>query len=107
VVAKPLGTAGTDGADRTHFLIAAPNPFSSSTWIGFTLPQAGPVDLTVFDIHGREQAVLARGEAMTAGSHGRSWSGSDRSGHRLAPGVYLVRLRTAAGTSVRSIIKVR
>ena len=104
VVAKPLGSAWVGGAGST-FLAAAPNPFRSSTWIGFTLPQAGPVDLVVFDVQGREQVVLARGEAMTAGAHGRTWNGCDPSGRALPPGVYLVRLRTPDGSEVRSLIK--
>jgi hypothetical protein len=41
---------------------AYPNPFNPSTTIKFDLPEAANVRLVVFDMLGREVAVLANGE---------------------------------------------
>ena len=68
---------------------AIPNPSHGITKLEFTLPEASHVRLTVYDLQGREVAVLARGR-FAAGRHVVSW----RSGGRTAPpsGLYFVRL---------------
>ncbi len=45
-----------------------PNPFNPSTVIGYDLPVASDVRLTVFDLLGREVSTLVNG-SMQAGSH--------------------------------------
>lgn len=45
-----------------------PNPFNPSTNIKFTMPANGNVKLTVYDLNGREVAVLVNG-TRTAGEH--------------------------------------
>ena len=63
-----------------------PNPFNPATTIRFALPCAAHVDLVVYDVLGREVAVLARG-LYEAGYHGLRWDASDQ-----ASGLYLARL---------------
>jgi photosystem II stability/assembly factor-like uncharacterized protein len=63
-----------------------PNPFNSSTTIAYDLPKAGCFSLRVFDVLGREVAVLANGLAE-AGSHRVIFDGSG-----LASGIYFARL---------------
>jgi flagellar hook assembly protein FlgD len=50
--------------------------------------ELGIYDLAVRMIHRRQQG------AMAAGEHHLTWNGLDDTGRRVAPGVYLVRLRT-------------
>jgi len=59
----------------TQFRIASlyPNPFNSRITIEYQLPKSGKVRLSVFDLSGREIAVLAD-KQMTAGSHRIAWS---------------------------------
>jgi hypothetical protein len=79
---------------------AYPNPFNPSTQIGFRLSGAHagtPLHLAIYDILGREVAVLVDG-AMPAGSHSVTF---DASG--LASGVYLVRLEADGMVRTRSI----
>ncbi|NUN71185.1 MAG: hypothetical protein HUU02_15900, partial [Bacteroidetes bacterium] len=47
-----------------------PNPFNPSTTIRFTLPVSGYAELTVYDLLGREVAVIASGE-FEEGTHER------------------------------------
>jgi hypothetical protein len=62
-----------------------PNPFNPSTTITFTLPSAGIIRLSVFDLLGREVAILAGGR-MGAGTHRVEWHPAG------ASGVYFYRL---------------
>ena len=79
----------------------APNPFSSSTEIRFALPEAAAVRLAVYDVTGREVAVLAEG-SFPAGEHGATWRPAG-----LSSGVYLVRLEAGPFVSTRRMLLVR
>ncbi len=71
-----------------------PNPFNSTTTIGYSLPAAGVISLAVYDLSGREVARIADG-VMPAGTHEAVWVADG-----MASGVYVVRL-VAGGISVR------
>ena len=89
------------GAAGLSLRLAGPHPVRSQAAIFYTLPQRTRVDLAVFDLQGRRIATLARG-SEEAGSHSIRWGVTSR----LAPGVYLVRLRTGLGTRVtRAVVE--
>jgi aminopeptidase N len=70
----------------------APNPFSAATRIAFSLPKALEVEMNVYDVRGREVARLID-KRMDAGRHSVMWTGRDRAGRAVAPGVYWYSLR--------------
>ncbi|MGE5859087.1 MAG: T9SS type A sorting domain-containing protein, partial [Ignavibacteria bacterium] len=63
-----------------------PNPFNPATNIRFTLPSSGHVILKVYDILGKEAAVLINGY-LAAGFHTSVFNGSS-----LSSGVYFYRI---------------
>lgn len=65
-----------------------PNPFNPKTNIEFQLPNSSAVKITVFDMLGREVAVLVD-QNLGAGTYKTDFDGS-----RLASGVYFYRLET-------------
>ncbi len=69
-----------------------PNPFNPSTSIRFDVPREGPVLLAVYDLLGREVAVLASGK-FAAGSHTVRWDAENR-----PSGVYLCRYSAGGRT---------
>lgn len=69
---------------------AHPNPFNPSTVLSFSLPDAMDVTLTVFDVLGREVAVLVN-ERLEAGAHEARFDAS-----LLPSGTYLYTLDTGA-----------
>jgi hypothetical protein len=73
---------------------AAPNPFNPSTVLRFSLAQAGPVNLTIYDVRGQRVATLQNGP-LPAGEHTIRWEGRDESGATVASGVYFVALQNA------------
>jgi cytochrome c peroxidase len=76
----------------------SPNPFNPRTQVSFSLPEGGDVRLVVYDIAGREVAVLADGN-MDAGRHAIAFDGSG-----LASGVYFARLETAGAVEQRKMV---
>lgn len=77
---------------------AYPNPASSTAVIEFALAAAGTADLRLFDILGREVAVVVRG-ALSVGMHREVVDVS-----RLAAGVYFFRLESSGETRTNKII---
>jgi subtilisin family serine protease len=78
-----------------------PNPFTETSTIRFAIPKAGSIRLTVFDVLGREVAVLVD-DVLAAGWHE---AGFDAAG--LSAGLYLYRLETAGGSLTRPMQLVR
>ncbi len=73
-----------------------PNPFNPTTTIGYQIPVSGHVKLAVFDLLGREVAVLVD-ERKTAGRYEVRFDGAG-----LSSGVYFYRIRVHHPESVPS-----
>jgi len=69
-----------------------PNPFNPSTTIKFTLPHAGRVELSIFNITGQWVRTLQNGIAQ-AGTYFPNWDGKDHNSILQSSGVYLYRLK--------------
>jgi hypothetical protein len=80
-----------------------PNPFNPITTIGFELPKAADVLLTVHDVSGRRVAVLVR-SAHEAGSFVTTWDGRDESGREVGSGIYFARLVAGEFTATRKML---
>lgn len=78
-----------------------PNPFNPSTMIGYTLIESGMTRLTVFDMLGREVAVLVD-QNQAAGSYQVSF---DASG--LPTGMYLYRLQSGTRSLTGKMLLVK
>jgi len=78
-----------------------PNPFNPSTTISFYLPQSVDVELSVFDITGRQVATLVD-RPMNAGSHTETF---DASG--LSSGMYFYRIEAGDFQSVQKMMLVK
>ncbi len=72
---------------KFHLAQNYPNPFNPATSIKFALPHPAPVQLRIFDVHGREIATLIDNEILPAGQHVRDWEARVQ-----ASGVYFYRL---------------
>lgn len=76
-----------------------PNPFNPTTTIGFDLPREGRADLRVYDVVGREVAVLAEGDRV-AGHHEVKWEAS-----RFASGLYFYILKAEDASGQLKVMK--
>lgn len=75
-----------------------PNPFNPSTEISYSLPEAGPVELKVFDLSGRQLDVLVQ-EHQSAGSYKLTLDGS-----HMSSGIYIYTLSTGDVNLTRKMI---
>jgi hypothetical protein len=94
-------TGAAPGAPMLQALF--PNPLVGETRVRFGLPAAGPVRLAVYDVGGRERAVLAD-RAFGLGWHTVTWGGRDAAGNRLPRGVYLVRFMCRGETEAKRMV---
>jgi probable HAF family extracellular repeat protein len=78
-----------------------PNPTAGATMLRFDLAAAGDVHVEVFDALGRRVAVLLDGH-RPAGAHTATLDAG-----RLAPGVYVARIRADGATASRAIAVAR
>ena len=84
----------------SEFTIEAvcPNPFNNSTKIAYSLPQAGNVRLAVYDVTGRQVAVLTDAY-FQPGSHSVDWNAGDS-----ASGVYFIELMQNDLKAVKKVV---
>ena len=75
-----------------------PNPFNPSTTINYSLPKAGYVKLTVYNILGSKVATLVDGH-KSAGNFSVQFNGSN-----LASGIYLYRLESGSYNATKKLI---
>jgi hypothetical protein len=78
-----------------------PNPFNPSTVINFSLPQDAQVKLTMYDMLGREVAVMVN-ELRSAGTYSISVDGRS-----MASGIYVYRLEAGNRTFTRKMTLIK
>lgn len=83
--------------------IPVPNPVREEAIIRFTIPESGMTRMYLYDLKGRMERVIFKGE-MQAGSHVLNFDRMDGQGSRLAAGTYVMRLVSPAGMLNRKII---
>jgi hypothetical protein len=78
-----------------------PNPFNPSTVVGFQLSVAGQATLKVYDLLGREVAVLVNG-VLPAGAHSATFDATN-----LPSGVYMYKLEAGGQSSTKRMTLVK
>ena len=86
-----IETPVTTGSLSYHLYQNYPNPFNPSTTIGFSLPEAGLVDLVIFSVMGQKVRKLLS-KHMAPGIHSIVWDGCDDRGIPVSAGIYFSRL---------------
>jgi len=103
------GTATEDDIARAllHLAQSYPNPFRQSTTIDYTVEQAAPVTLDVYDLLGRRIRRLVEAAQHPPGSHRAVWDGRDDSGTPVSSGTYFYRLRVGDAVTSKQAIRVK
>ncbi len=97
------GAAGVPSAFRLEQNY--PNPFNPSTSISYRIPDnyQGAVQLTIYDLRGREVRMLVN-EVQRESNYAAFWDGTDNHGNAVPSGVYLYRLRAGQYLASRKMI---
>jgi hypothetical protein len=80
-----------------------PNPTHDAVTIRFVARDRGPVRLAIHDVSGRRVRTL-EDAAREPGAGVLRWDGRDERGARVAPGVYLVQMRSQGRVLSRRIV---
>jgi len=78
-----------------------PSPFNSTTAIEFALPENSKVQLTVYDLSGREVTALVNRE-LKAGAHSTNWNAEG-----FTSGIYLVKIETPTFSAIKKVTLIR
>lgn len=78
-----------------------PNPFNPSTTISFNIPAKSFVSLKVFDVMGKETAVLVFKE-LSAGHHSFNWNAADK-----PSGIYFYRIEAGSFNSTKKLTLIK
>lgn len=100
-----LDVALSTAAPSQFAAYAYPNPAprGAPITLDYTLPQAGVLQLDVFDVQGRRIRTLIN-ESMPAGNGKRTWLGDNRFKQTLAPGLYVLVYTFAGETRTAKIV---
>lgn len=86
-------------------LRSSPNPFSASTHISFSVPEANPVTVAIFDVNGGRVRVFS--SASVASAREIEWDGKNDRGEPVPSGIYFCRVATASRSNVARLVLVR
>ena len=105
---------GTGGEDTDPLLppnigliiTSSPNPFSASTNVELSVPDACTASIRIYDVAGRCVRNLLS-SSVARGTHAVAWDGTDGAGRALAPGVYFALGRAGKMRVERKILLIR
>jgi hypothetical protein len=102
------GLSGPPETPPRRFRLAEnyPNPFNPETVIAYDVGADGPVRLAVYDVLGREVAVLVS-EVKPAGAYRATWDGRDASGAPVPSGMYVYRMEAPGFVQTRPMMLVK
>jgi len=82
---------------------AFPNPFNPRLTITLGMKQEGLAEVAVFNLRGQKLKTLFSGR-KDKGNFSLQWDGTDETGSKLPSGIYLVRMNSDNGESLRKVV---
>ena len=82
---------------------AYPNPFNPVTTIGYIMPEDGLVNITIFDMMGREINTILN-SPQPAGYRSIQWDATNDQGAPVSAGIYLYRIRVGDFIQTKKMI---
>jgi len=80
-----------------------PNPFNPVTTIRYDLPEDGLVNITIYDMMGRQINTLVSGQ-KTAGYNIVQWNGTNNLGEPVSAGLYLYTIHAGEFTQTKKMV---
>ena len=98
---------GVEGGAKNMLSHAVPNPFNPVTKIAFSVKEAGPVKIEVYNIAGRVVRTLLDIEVESGVSGHVDWDGTNDGGRKCASGVYFYRSAAQGFTKSNKMIMLK
>ncbi|MCK4680359.1 T9SS type A sorting domain-containing protein, partial [bacterium] len=83
------------------------NPFNPVTKIAYSVKEAGPVTIDVYNVAGKVVKTLLDTEVEAGAAGYVVWDGRAESGERCASGVYFYRIAAPGFTTSRKMIMLK
>ncbi|MBM4403804.1 MAG: choice-of-anchor J domain-containing protein [Candidatus Cloacimonetes bacterium] len=80
-----------------------PNPFNPETTIRYSVKEATPVTIEIYNVKGQLVRTLVN-EAKASGSYSNVWNGMDNNGHSVSSGVYFYKMKAGSYSSTKKMI---
>lgn len=80
-----------------------PNPFSRETTISYSVKEAGPVSIKIYNLKGQLVKALVQ-ESKAAGQYRVVWDGTDHNHERVLSGIFLIQMKAGRYSSTRKMI---
>lgn len=106
--AQPHVASGIHAADApTMFDVKQnfPNPLADETTIEFSLFVASKIRLDVYNLNGQFVKTLIDNQTYPLGGHSAKWDGTDASGRKASPGMYIYRLSVGKNVISKTMMK--
>jgi hypothetical protein len=84
-----------------------PNPFNPSTTIKYSMPKAGHLKLSVYNVRGQLVKTLIDGTRPAGADQTIVWDGTNNQGGSVASGVYFYEARTGGDVKVKKMALVK
>ncbi len=91
---------------KTTLNNAYPNPFNPSTFINYSVKEAGNVSINIYNIKGEKVRTLVNGQ-QNAGSYRLEWNGKDHNGKTVGTGVYFYKMTAGKYTSIKKMMMLK
>jgi hypothetical protein len=93
--------AVSDAPDRLPFTVTNfPNPFNPATTIKYSMPKAGHLKLSIYNVRGQLVKTLIDGVRPAGPDQAVVWEGTDNLGAAAASGLYFYEARTGGEVEV-------
>ncbi len=80
-----------------------PNPFNPETTINFSVKEAVPVTIEIYNVKGQLVKTLVN-EAKAPGNHTVVWNGVDNNGRAVSSGIFFYKMNAGKYSSTRKMI---
>lgn len=100
---EPAARTESNGPKIYALEVNYPNPFNTSTRIAYSLAEAGPIRVDVYNILGRRIRTLVD-EVKPAGRHEVLWDGTDDQGAPVASGIFFYKIEAGQFVETRKMV---
>lgn len=104
-IVSAAGPAHVPGAPVSVYV--APNPFTPSTTVHFTLSDPSRATVEIWSVNGTRIMTLASDQLFSRGDVAVRWNGLDSKGTPVASGIYFVRVATPRGCETARMVLLR